>query len=93
MFWVELGSTPIHGDVDLFNVDLCGRAVLSDHGIHAQHLWVELGSAPMRAKAANPLHNWADQLPVWLTCFAGGRPHCNKVTTNALKILTRLCFG
>ena len=37
-FWVELGSTPIHGDVGLFNVDLCGRAVLSDHAIHDQHV-------------------------------------------------------
>ena len=93
MFWVELGSTPIHGDVDLFNVDFFGRAVLSDHVIHVQQLLVELGSTPTRAKEDKPLHNWAGQLPVWLTCFAGGQPHCNKVTTKTLKILTRLCFG
>ena len=69
---MELGSTPIHGDVDLFNVDLFGRAVLSDHAIHDQHFWVELGSTPMRAKEEKPLHNWAGQLPVWLTCLGVG---------------------
>ena len=47
-FWVELGSTPIHGDVDLFNVDLFGRAMLSDHAMHDHHLLVELGSTPMK---------------------------------------------
>ena len=66
---VELGSTPIHGDVDLFNVDLCGRAMLSDHAIHDQHIRVELGSTPMRDKEEKPLQNWAGQFPVWLTCF------------------------
>ena len=83
----------MRGDVDLFNVDLFGRAVLSDHAMHVQYCSVELGSAPMRAKVEQPLHNWIGQLPVWLTCCAGGRPHCNKVTTKNRKILTRLCFG
>ena len=44
----------MRGDVDLFNVDLFGRAVLSDNAMHVQQLWVELGSAPMRAKIKQP---------------------------------------
>ena len=69
---MELGSTPIHGDVDPFNVDLFGRAVLSDHAMHVQHMLLELGSTPMRDKEYKPLHNWAGQLPVWLTCCGVG---------------------
>ena len=64
---MELGSTPISGDVDLLNVDLCGRAMLSDRATRVQQLCVDLGSPPMRAKVEKPLHNWAGQLPVWLT--------------------------
>ena len=56
-------------DVKLFNVDLFGRAMLGDHAINVQQLWVELGSTPMRAKAEKPLHNWAGQLLVRLLFF------------------------
>jgi len=59
--------------VDLLNVDLFGRAKLSGHAIHDQHYLVELGSTPMSAKEEKPLHNWAGQLPAWLTCsWVGG---------------------
>ena len=40
-----------------------------DHAIHVQQFRVELGSAPMRAKVEQPLHNLVGQLPVSLTCF------------------------
>ena len=50
-----------------FSVELFGRAMLSDRATRAQPLCVDLGSTPMRGKVEQPLHNWADQLPVLLT--------------------------
>ena len=64
---MELGSTPIRGDVGPFNADLFGRAMLSDRATRVQQCCGDLGSTPMRAKVEKPLHNWAGQLPVWLT--------------------------
>ena len=95
--WVELGSAPIRGDVDILNVDLFGRAVLSDHAIQVQQLWVEQGSAPMRAKVEKPLHTWAGQVLVWLTCFGGLAAslqqgiHQNPRNINLL--VCRVCLG
>ena len=91
--WVELGSTPIHGDVDLFNVDLFGRAMLSDRATRVQHVLLDLGPTPMRAKVEKPLHNWAGQLPCLADLMWGGRPQCNQVNAKTPEILTRLSFG
>ena len=64
---MELRSTPTRGDVDLFIGDLFGRAMLGDRATRVQQFCVDLGSTPMRAQVAKPLHNWAGQLHVWLT--------------------------
>ena len=82
----------MRGEVALFNVDLCGRAVLSDHAIHVQQFWVELGSAPMRAKVEQPLDNLVGQLPVWLTCF-GWAASVQQGSRQNPRTLTRLSFG
>ena len=92
----------MRGDVDLFNVDLFGRAVLSDHAIHVQQFWVELGSTPMRAKVEQPLHNLVGQLPVWLTCFGwaasvqqGSHQNPTNINSPVIRVSTcrRICLG
>ena len=92
----------MRGDVDLCNVDLFGRAVLSDLAIHVQHFWGDLGSAPMRAQVDQPLHNWIGQLPLWLTCFGwaasvqqgSDHKHTN-MNSPVMRVSTcrRICLG
>ena len=73
-----------------------------NHAIHVQQFRVELGSAPMRAKIEQPLHNWVGQLPVWLTCFGraasvqqGSHQNPTNMNSSIIRVSTcrRICLG